>query len=41
MYVSDPRFTASFDKHAEGLAAYLAEAIRANTARAGGGTPSI
>lgn len=35
MYVADPRFTAHYDERAEGLAAYVASAIRANAARAG------
>lgn len=30
MYVADPRFTAHYDEHASGLAAYLQEVIRAN-----------
>jgi DNA-binding transcriptional MerR regulator len=30
MYVSDPRFAQYFDKHGEGLSAYVAAAIRAN-----------
>ena len=33
MYEGDPRFTQSIDKHGEGLASFLAEAIRANAAR--------
>jgi DNA-binding transcriptional MerR regulator len=33
MYVADPRFQATFEKYREGLAQYLAEAIRANAAR--------
>jgi hypothetical protein len=33
MYESDERFRAHFDGHAPGLAAFVAEAIRANTAR--------
>lgn len=33
LYTADPRFTASFDKHGEGLAEYLSLAIRANTER--------
>lgn len=36
MYVQDPRFTASFDAHASGLARYLAAAIRGNVERASG-----
>jgi MerR family transcriptional regulator, thiopeptide resistance regulator len=34
MYVDDPRFTATFDAVAPGLATYLREAIHANAARA-------
>lgn len=30
MYVADARFTTTFDRHGEGLAGYLAAAIRAN-----------
>jgi len=37
MYVADPRFTAYYEERAEGLAAYVAAAIRANAARAGHG----
>ncbi len=33
LYESDARFTANLDKHAEGLASYLAAAIRANVKR--------
>jgi len=33
LYVTDDRFTAAFDKHAEGLASFLTEAIRANARR--------
>jgi DNA-binding transcriptional MerR regulator len=33
MYESDERFRTSIDRHGEGLAAFLAEAIRANAAR--------
>ncbi|MGV9305939.1 MerR family transcriptional regulator [Nonomuraea sp. NPDC003727] len=33
LYVNDPRFTPTFEAQAPGLAAYLSEAIRANTAR--------
>lgn len=33
MYVSDPRFTAHYDKHREGLAAWFRDAIRANAER--------
>src|SRR5690606_16615466 len=35
MYVSDPRFTAHYEKHAPGLAAYVRDAIVANAERAG------
>ncbi len=34
MYVHDERFAEHFDKHGEGLAAYVAEAIRANAGAA-------
>ena len=34
MYVSDPRFTANYDKVRPGLAGYMRDAIRANAARA-------
>ncbi|HSH45067.1 MAG TPA: MerR family transcriptional regulator [Longimicrobiales bacterium] len=34
MYESDPRFTAYYDQRAEGLAAFVATAIRANAIRA-------
>ena len=34
MYVSDPRFTANYDKVRPGLARYMRDAIRANAARA-------
>lgn len=34
MYVMDERFRAHYDDRAEGLAEYVAEAIRANAARA-------
>ena len=34
-YVSDPRFTAHYDERAEGLAAWINEAIRANAAEHG------
>jgi DNA-binding transcriptional MerR regulator len=41
-YVADPRFTATYEKIAPGLAQYLSEAIKANAARhgygAGGGS---
>lgn len=33
MYVTDPRFSAHYERRAEGLAAYVAGAIRANAAR--------
>ncbi len=33
MYTADPRFTATFEKHGEGLAEFFAEAIRANAGR--------
>lgn len=33
IYTADPRFTAAFEKHGEGLAEFFAEAIRANAAR--------
>jgi MerR family transcriptional regulator, thiopeptide resistance regulator len=33
MYVSDPRFTAYYDKHREGLAVWFRDAIRANAER--------
>lgn len=35
MYLADPRFTAYYEKRAEGLAEYVAAAIRANAERAG------
>ncbi|WP_341250232.1 MerR family transcriptional regulator [Euzebya pacifica] len=35
MYVADPRFTATYDTHAEGLAVWFRDAIRANADRAG------
>lgn len=35
MYVADPRFTAHYDRRAEGLARYVADAIVANADRAG------
>jgi DNA-binding transcriptional MerR regulator len=35
MYVADDRFRAAFDRHADGLAAYLAAAIEANARRHG------
>jgi hypothetical protein len=34
MYESDPRFTAHYEERAEGLAAFVATAIRANAVRA-------
>lgn len=34
MYVADPRFTATYDAVAPGLAVYIRDAIRANAARA-------
>lgn len=36
MYVSDPRFTATYEAIRPGLAVYLRDAIHANAARAGG-----
>ena len=33
MYMADPRFTAGLDRHAPGLARFLADAIAANAAR--------
>lgn len=33
MYLADPRFTATYEDMAQGLATYIAEAIRANAAR--------
>jgi DNA-binding transcriptional MerR regulator len=33
MYVADPKFTATFEKHHSGLTLFLADAIRANAAR--------
>ncbi|GAA1041379.1 hypothetical protein GCM10009557_65000 [Virgisporangium ochraceum] len=36
MYVDDPRFTATYDAVAPGLATYLRDAIHANAARAEG-----
>jgi hypothetical protein len=35
LYVTDERFTAHYDEVASGLAAYVADAIRANAARTG------
>lgn len=35
LYTGDPRFAAYYDRHAPGLAAYVAASIRANAARAG------
>lgn len=40
MYIADPRFTANIDKTAEGLAAYMRDAIAANAARHGVDGPS-
>ena len=37
MYLADPRFTATYEKIAPGLARYLHDAIKANAARAGAG----
>lgn len=36
MYTADPRFRAHYDDRAEGLAAFLSDAIRANAAQAEG-----
>jgi MerR family transcriptional regulator, thiopeptide resistance regulator len=36
MYLADPRFTATYEKIAPGLARYLHDAIKANVARNGG-----
>jgi hypothetical protein len=36
MYVDDPRFSATYEGIAPGLASYLNEAIQANAARHGG-----
>ncbi len=36
MYLADPRFTASYEQHAEGLARYVHDAIVANAERGGG-----
>lgn len=33
MYIADPRFTAYYDKHREGLAMWFRDAIKANAAR--------
>ncbi len=33
MYVQDPRFTQYYDQHAEGLAAWFNQAIKANAER--------
>ena len=33
MYLADPRFTATYEKIAPGLAQYLHDAIKANAAR--------
>lgn len=35
MYINDPRFTAHYDQHAPGLAAFIAEAIQSAAQRAG------
>lgn len=35
MYTGDPRFQAYYDRHGDGLAAYIESAIRANAARRG------
>lgn len=35
MYIADPRFTATYEKIAPGLAQYLHDAIKANAAREG------
>ena len=35
MYLADPRFTATYEKIAPGLAQYLHDAIKANAARQG------
>jgi hypothetical protein len=35
MYLTDPRFRQAFDRHTDGLAEYVAAAIRANAARSG------
>lgn len=37
MYVADPRFTAYYDQHAEGLAVWFRDAILANAERAAAG----
>jgi MerR family transcriptional regulator, thiopeptide resistance regulator len=34
MYIADPRFTASYERQAEGLAAFVHDAIVANAAEA-------
>ncbi len=36
MYTADPRFQAHYDRQADGLAAYIEAAVRANAARHGG-----
>ncbi len=36
MYLADPRFTATYEKMAAGLAQYLHDAIKANAAQYGG-----
>jgi len=33
MYAADPRFQAAFDRHGEGMAQFVARAVRANAAR--------
>jgi hypothetical protein len=38
LYVSDPRFTAGYDKIAPGFSEYVRQAIRANAQRQGPGT---
>jgi MerR family transcriptional regulator, thiopeptide resistance regulator len=40
MYVADPRFAAHYDNRAEGLAAFVASAIRANADRSPAGPDS-
>ncbi len=41
MYVADPRFRATYEKRAEGLAEYVAGAMRANAERAGTGAREV
>ena len=36
MYTADPRFAAHYEERAQGLASFVASAIRANAARQGG-----